>query len=67
MVYIFLDKNTLRGAVKSDIISNQPSLDLATWKLSKELHGSIIRKFGKRKVHLSFVDNIWRADLADMH
>ena len=30
MVYIFLDKNTLRGAVKSDIISNQPSLDLAT-------------------------------------
>ena len=26
----------------------------------------IIRKFGKRKVHSSFEDNIWGVDLADM-
>ena len=27
---------------------------------------SIIRKFEKRKVNSSFIDNIWGADLADM-
>ena len=32
----------------------------------KELHEPIIRKFEKRKVHSSSVDNIWGADLADM-
>ena len=26
----------------------------------------IIRKFNKRKVHLSFIDNIWGADLANV-
>ena len=31
----------------------------------KELHKSISVKFEKRKVHSSFVDNIWGADLAD--
>ena len=29
-------------------------------------HKLIIRKFKKRKVHSSFIDNIWDADLADM-
>ena len=34
--------------------------------LAEELHQIIIRKFEKRKVYLSFIDNIWGADLADM-
>ena len=35
-------------------------------KLANELHKPIIKKFNKRKVHSSFKDNIWGADLADM-
>ena len=35
-------------------------------KLAEELHKPIIRKFNKRKVHSSFVDNVWGADLSDM-
>ena len=36
-------------------------------QLANELHKPIIRKFKKRKVYSSFKDNIWSADLADMH
>ena len=32
---------------------------------NQELHTPIIRKFEKRKVHFSFIDHIWGADLAD--
>ena len=35
-------------------------------QLPKELHKPIIRKFEKRKVHSSFRNNIWGADIADM-
>ena len=35
-------------------------------ELNEELHKPIIRKHEKRKVHLSFIDNIWCADLANM-
>ena len=31
-----------------------------------ELHNPIIRKFKKRKVHSTFIDNIWGVDLADV-
>ena len=34
--------------------------------LANELHRQIIRKFKKWKVYLSFRDNIWGIDLADM-
>ena len=34
--------------------------------LAEELHKPIVRKFEKRKVNSSFIDNIWGADLADM-
>ena len=34
--------------------------------LAEKLHKAIIRKFEKRKVHSSFIDNIWGTDLADM-
>ena len=32
---------------------------------TEELHKPIIRNFKKRKVHSSFTDTIWGADLAD--
>ena len=35
-------------------------------QLADELPKLIIRKFKKIKVHLSFRDNIWSVDLADM-
>ena len=35
-------------------------------KLAGELHKQIIKKFKKRKVHSTFIDNIWGADLPDM-
>ena len=39
---------------------------MSNQQLSGELHKPIIRKFEKGKVHLSFIGNIWGADLADM-
>ena len=35
-------------------------------ELAEELHKPTIRKFNKRKVHSSFIDNISGTDLADM-
>ena len=35
-------------------------------ELAEELHKPIITKLEKRKVHSSFLDNIWGADLADV-
>ena len=34
--------------------------------LAKELNKPVIRRFYKRKVHSSFTDDIWGADLANM-
>ena len=45
-------------AVKNENMSNK--------ELAEELHKPIIRKLKKRKVHSSFIDNIWGADLSDM-
>ena len=39
---------------------------MANQKLAEELHKPIIRKFEKRKLLSSFMDNVWSADLADM-
>ena len=58
MVYKFFDKKSAGSCIKNEVKQND--------KLAEELHKSIIRKFGKRKVHSSFKDNIWGADLADM-
>ena len=58
MVYKTFDKKTSGGVTKSEILSNQ--------QLAEELHKSIIRKFEKQKVHASFIDNSWGADLAHM-
>ena len=35
-------------------------------ELAKELHKSIVKKFEKRKIRSSFINNIWGADLTDM-
>ena len=39
---------------------------MSSKELTKQLHKLVIRKFKKRKVQSSFIDNIWGADLADM-
>ena len=58
MVYKYFDTKTSDVAIKIQIMQNE--------ELAEELHKSIIRKFQKRKVHSSFIDNIWDADLGDM-
>ena len=54
MICKFFHKKTSGGAVKSKIMQNQ--------QLAEELHKPIVRKFEKRKVHSSFIDNIWVAE-----
>ena len=52
-------QNKVAGrAIKNEIMTNK--------ELAEELHKAIIRKFEKSKVHSSFIDNIWGADLAEM-
>ena len=58
MVYKIFDKKPASGAVKNKIMQDK--------ELAEELHKPIIRKSEKRKVHSSFIDDIWGADLADM-
>ena len=58
VVYKLSDKKSSVGAITNEIISNK--------ELAEELHKLIIRKFRKRKVYSSFIDNIWSADLDDM-
>ena len=57
MVYKFFHKNTSRHAITSEIMPNQ--------QLAEELHKPVITKFEKRKLHSSFIDNIWGVDVAD--
>ena len=58
MVYKFFDKTTSCGAIKNENMSNKESAE----KFDKP----IFRKFLKRKVHSSFIDNISCTDPADM-
>ena len=55
---LFQIKKTSGTGANNKIKQNQ--------QLAEELHKPIIRKLKKRKVYLSFKDNIWVADLADM-
>ena len=52
------DNSTSKGAVKNENMSNQ--------ELAEELHKLITTKTKKRKVHSTFIDNIWGTDLAYM-
>ena len=58
MLYKFCDNTTSGSGIKNENISDK--------ELGEELHKPIIRTFNKRKVHSTFVDNIWDANLADM-
>ena len=58
MVYKFFDKKTSGSGMKNENMFNK--------ELAEELHKPVTRTFKKRKVHSSFIDNIWGADLADM-
>ena len=46
----FFDKKSSGSGIKNENMSDQ--------QLSEELHKQIIRKFEKRKVHSTFIDNI---------
>ena len=50
VVYKFFDKKISGGTGKNEFMPNK--------ELAEELHKTIIRKFEKRKVHSSFIDNI---------
>ena len=58
IVYIYFDKKTSGGAIKNENICNK--------ELLQELHKPIVRKSKKKKVHSSFIDKMWGADLTDM-
>ena len=64
MVYKFFDKKSAKSGAKH---VNNTKLAPQNQKLAEELHKLIIKKFEKRKIHAAFKDNIWGADLADMH
>ena len=51
------DKKTPVSGIKNENISNRD--------LDEELHKPLIKKRKERKVHSTFIDNIWDADLAD--
>ena len=53
-------RNKFAGSgIKNENMSDQQLAE-------EELHKPIIREFKNRKVHSTFIDNIWGADLADM-
>ena len=56
MVYKFFDKKS-----KGTGITNEPN-----YQLPNELHKPTIRKFKKRKVYSSCINDIWGVNLADM-
>ena len=58
IVYKVFDKKSACGAVKNEIMQNE--------ELAEELHKPFIRKCEERKVHSSFINNIWGADPADV-
>ena len=62
MVYKFVEKKSKGSGAKHVNTKLTPQ----NQQLAEELHKPIIKKFEKGKVHATFKDNIWGADLADM-
>ena len=58
MVYKYFDKNASGRVIKNETMRNK--------ELAEELYKLIIKKLKKIKVHSSFIDRIWVADLGDM-
>ena len=67
IVYKRFHKKFSGSGVKRNFIPNQRPLDLATQELAAKLHKPIMRKFEKRKVYSSFIDNICDANFADIN
>ena len=65
MVYKYFDKTFTDSGdtthANKSVFNNESSLDMATQKLAREVHKTIIRKSKKKFI----LDNIWGADLAD--
>ena len=67
MIYRFFDKKSASLTDKSTEGSGvNTKLTPQNQQLAEELHKPDIKKFEKRKVHATFKDNIWGADLANM-
>ena len=71
MVYNFFDKKST-SLLDKPVAGNRVNIDanksaFDNEKLAEKLHKPSIRKFEKRTVYSGFKDNIWGADLADMH
>ena len=56
VIYNFFDKKSSGSGVTTE----------PNYQLANELHKQIIKKFKRQKVFLSFRDNIWGVDLADI-
>ena len=66
MVYKFFNKKTSATRANKFSSSGIKNENMSDPQLPEELHKPIIKKFKKRKVHSTFIDNIWGADLSDM-
>ena len=70
VVYELFDENSILVALSEILATRDKSGTNKKWEylkeLAEQLHKPIIRKFKKRKVHSTFIDNIWDDDLADM-
>ena len=55
--------NLLIKKISGSGIKNEKNLKK---EIAEELNTPIIRNFNKKEVHLSFIDNIWGPDSADM-
>ena len=66
MVHKFSDKKTSATHTNKFCGSGIKNKNISNKELAEELRKPIIRKFKKRKLHLSSIDNIWAADFDDM-
>ena len=66
MVYKFFDKETSATSANKFAGSGIKNENISNKELAEELHKPIIRKFKKRIVHSSFIDNTWGAYLANI-
>ena len=66
MIYKFFDKKSPLIEDKSASGSGIKNENISNQKLVEELHKPIIKKFKKRKVHSTFVYDVWGVDLAVM-
>ena len=57
--YKFFDKKTSRGAATFAKNSGVKNENMSNKEIPEELHKPVIRKFKKKKVYLSVIDNIW--------